>query len=191
MYGLFLAPLRAAPLKMLEIGLGCDMAYGPGASLAVWKQYLHADSEIWMADLDQPCVDKFFSGGRQGNVNVVVGDQSSLQSLEAWKAQMGGEFDVIIEDGGHSNVMIKTSFDALWPSLKANGGLYFIEDMQVGRDPSWGNGNGGGLLDNLAMVDVIKLWTEFLLIGTVDPRHPPPLGLQSIFCQREACVLVK
>jgi hypothetical protein len=27
---------RFLPLKILEIGLGCDMGYGPGASASVW-----------------------------------------------------------------------------------------------------------------------------------------------------------
>jgi hypothetical protein len=189
MYGLFLAPLRAKPIKMLEIGLGCDMSYGPGASLAVWKKYLHADSEIWMADSNQACVDKFFP--QHAGKHVVVGDQSNLKTVQAWSTQIGSDLDLIIDDGGHSNVMIKTSLDALWPSLKVNGGLYFIEDMQVGKDAGWGNGNGGGLHGNLAMADVLQIWIEFLLLGTVNQQYPPPSGLQSIFCQREACVLIK
>ena len=44
MYGIFLLPLyhsfdhEARKFKFLEIGLGCDMNYGPGASVAVWKR---------------------------------------------------------------------------------------------------------------------------------------------------------
>ena len=40
MYGKFLLPYyyQNPSMKMLEIGLGCDMRYGPGASTALWKQ---------------------------------------------------------------------------------------------------------------------------------------------------------
>jgi hypothetical protein len=27
-------------MKMPEIGLGCDMLYGPGASVKLWKEFL-------------------------------------------------------------------------------------------------------------------------------------------------------
>ena len=41
MYGLFLAPLQSQPrVKMLEVGLGCDMTYGPGASASLWRRLL-------------------------------------------------------------------------------------------------------------------------------------------------------
>ena len=39
-YEKYLEPLRDRKLKMLEIGLGCDMSYGPGASYHTWLEYL-------------------------------------------------------------------------------------------------------------------------------------------------------
>ena len=36
-------------MKMLEIGLGCDMGYGPGASVAVFKK-LFPTAELWEAE---------------------------------------------------------------------------------------------------------------------------------------------
>ena len=38
-YEKYLEPLRDAKLKMLEIGLGCDMNYGPGASYHTWLEF--------------------------------------------------------------------------------------------------------------------------------------------------------
>ena len=40
MYGMLLLPLRERPTppKLLEIGLGCDQRYGPGASVALWQR---------------------------------------------------------------------------------------------------------------------------------------------------------
>ncbi len=44
MYEHRLTPLRDQNIKMLEIGLGCDMGYGPGASYNTWLEYFpHVD----------------------------------------------------------------------------------------------------------------------------------------------------
>ena len=43
MYGLFLIPVlknAGRATKMLEIGLGCAMNYGPGASALLWRKLL-------------------------------------------------------------------------------------------------------------------------------------------------------
>jgi hypothetical protein len=39
-YEKYLEPIRDKPLKMLEIGLGCNMAYGPGKSYYTWLEFL-------------------------------------------------------------------------------------------------------------------------------------------------------
>lgn len=39
-YTRFLSHARFKPLHILEIGLGCNMGYGPGASLKLWRAYL-------------------------------------------------------------------------------------------------------------------------------------------------------
>lgn len=39
---------RYRKLKILEIGLGCDMGYGPGASAKLWRKYF-PESEVWFA----------------------------------------------------------------------------------------------------------------------------------------------
>jgi hypothetical protein len=41
--------------KILEIGLGCDMAYGPGASAKVWRE-LFPDAVVWFAEFNEECV---------------------------------------------------------------------------------------------------------------------------------------
>ena len=53
MYGKFLLPYyqRKPNMKMLEIGLGCNMNYGPGASLALHKK-LFPKAELWEAEYD-------------------------------------------------------------------------------------------------------------------------------------------
>ena len=48
---------------MLEIGLGCDMKYGPGASYQLWKTILTEQDELWEAEVDRKCVEKFQEEG--------------------------------------------------------------------------------------------------------------------------------
>ena len=59
MYGRFLLPYyeQNPTMKMLEIGLGCTMNYGPGASTAIWKK-LFPKADLWEAEFNVNCVKK-------------------------------------------------------------------------------------------------------------------------------------
>ena len=108
----------------------------------------------------------------------------------------------MIDDGGHYNTMIKTSFDHLWPQVKP-GGVYFIEDLQAGRSPSVDNKFTYEDTNGQAVVsDIIQAWIEQLLLtarvgSNVGPREsqktkfPLPDGVEGIFCQSEACMIAK
>jgi len=198
MYGTFLGPLAKSEYKpkLLEIGLGCTMRYGPGASVKVWRQLLpHA--EIWESDVDKACVERSRSKGLLKGINTLVGDQGDQVVLQQWIKDSGGNFDVVIDDGGHRNTQIKASFDALWPAVKP-GGLYFLEDLHVGRHEGWDDTGG-----KMVMSDIIQAWTEQLLIAkNPDPeiaktgnpaslQWPLPDAVDFILCQREACVVGK
>ena len=45
---------------------------------------------------------------------VVAGSEDDWE----WLAKSGGSFDVVIDDGGHSNTQILTTCEVLWPALK-------------------------------------------------------------------------
>lgn len=112
-YGLFLLPLleRAkltnAKIKLLEIGLGCDMSYGPGRSLSLWKTVLGAHADLWEAEYDAACVKKAQENGQLTGIHALTGDQGDKKQLYSWVEESGGGFDVIIDDGGHRNAHIK------------------------------------------------------------------------------------
>ena len=193
MYGIFLAPLRnrATPVKLFEIGLGCNMKYGAGASVELWHALLPG-LELWSAEYDVACAQKAKGSLRQ-HVHVVTGDQGNASTVEGWIAASGGHFDAVIDDGSHRNRDILTSFALLWPHVKP-GGFYFLEDLQVGRDASVQSAGGP------AVSDVLQEWMDVLL-GTSRQREegtrrlssapPLPVDVESIYCQREACVLAK
>ena len=106
MYGQFLLPLRDGAeaaghrLKVLEIGMGCDMARGsPGASTLLWSRLLPS-AERWQAELNGDCARRL---GAKLPVNVLVGDQADKAVVTSWLQTTGGGFHVIIDDGGHAN----------------------------------------------------------------------------------------
>lgn len=189
MYGIFLVPYATAQfkLKMLEIGLGCDMGYGPGASVKLWKKTV-PDADLWEAEFDRKCVESSESRGLLNGIKTLTGDQGNTTTLMEWIDKSGGNFDFLIDDGGHRNALILASFDKLWPIVNP-GGLYVIEDLQVGRHSVY---NTGGPV----VADVIESWIDEMVFGrdgeNIRAEFPPyPEHLEFIFCQREACVLGK
>ena len=186
MYGQFLLPYynRIPNMKMLEIGLGCDMNYGPGASVAIYKK-LFPEAELWEAEFDAKCVEKSKAEGQLDGIHTLVGDQGNNTVLDSWIETSGGNFDVVIDDGGHQNCQIWHSFEKLWPTVKP-GGLYFIEDMQVAKMPSYRKANTATCDRNLIVPEKLK---EFIDVLIYDIKRES--DIEFIFCQSEACVLGK
>jgi hypothetical protein len=169
MYGTFLMHLRhQEKAKMLEIGLGCGMDYGAGASANLWRNLL-PNVELWEAEIDQSCLLLHAYSLREKGVNTLHGDQSDLKTLHRWLERSGGEFDAIIDDGSHRNSDLMNTFDALWPSIKP-GGVYFMEDLQVGRatDVYKPGENYEDTKGTRVVSDVMQSWIEQKLIA-----HPP------------------
>ncbi len=193
-YGTFLLPfirrrrLMHLGIKFLEIGLGCDMNYGPGSSVKIWKELLRdTDHELWEAEIDNLCVDQSRQKGLLDGINVLVGDQRNTTVLKEWLSISKGQFNIIIDDGGHAQDQIYNSFMTLWPAL-APGGLYFIEDLQVCRLSDWKDESG----NNRVMMDLIHSWNEQLVTGrTIIVDEKIPKGVRWIFCQSEMCVIAK
>lgn len=197
MYSQFLVPqlrhkrAQKSNIKMLEIGLGCDQLYGPGASFHLWKRLLTRKDELWFAELNKTCVENVPS--LRGE-NILLGDQSDVNTLHSWvelSTNKTGKFDVIIDDGGHLQHEIYTSFNILFPDALIGGGLYFIEDLQVSRHEKYKDTTGNGVV----MLEVIKDWIEQMITREwVQPQHykyKVPESIKSIFCQSHSCVIIK
>lgn len=183
MYGIFLSGLAQRKTKLLEIGLGCGVPYGVGASIPVWNKVLPL-AEIWVAEFDAACAKQWKDARSSGHAKVLVGDQEKVGDIERWVQESGGKFDIIVDDGGHKNSNILNTILGLWKSLNP-GGLYFIEDLHVGRRPSY-----FGSTQHI-MSDVIQGWVHALLMPNPDIPIPLPFGVKFIFCQAEACVIGK
>eukprot|EP01041_Mallomonas_annulata_P002578 gene2578-5035_t len=203
MYGMFLYPSlelaksKKRKVKFLEIGLGCDDRNSSADSARLWKKFFGDHGDIWIAEYDQVCVEETKKNGFLNGVNTLVGDQSNIEDLNRWIKTSGGDFDIIVDDGGHTNQQIYTSFLKLWPVLNP-GGIYFMEDLQVGRVRQWNNDS-----TTAVMIDIINSWSDQLIIshwrGSVftsqmkafRQNYPIPKNMKWIFCQKQACVFGK
>ena len=203
-YDAYLTPaLQASSIKLLEIGLGCDMGYGPGASSKIWPLlFPHAD--IWLADADEACVKRYWN--QHLGWRYVVGDQSNRTVLASWLNTTGNTpFDIIIDDGGHRNRQIWASFDYLFTHALSPGGLYFIEDLHVNKAEPWYD---GGVHHSLAMVDILQDWVQQLVLRSYQYAYDGlnattrgalglayktrlPDGVARIDCVQDMCVVSK
>jgi hypothetical protein len=186
-YGLYLSMMRYKKIHMLEIGLGCDMSYGPGKSIRVWKEYFR-DVTLDIADMNGQCAEKF----RKDVNQLFVGDQSDFGFLATIKAN--NTYDLIIEDGGHSRKQQIHSLISLWESVKP-GGIYVIEDLyaSIGTNPRQ--------IDyDVSTVEVIHHFITLLNYANVEFSKRKDLdvhfkaifkSLLSINCFGGVCVLVK
>jgi hypothetical protein len=129
-YNAILAPIRIAPLRILEIGLvhGQVQAENPEViddlgcpSLRMWADFL-PNAEIHGLDI----VD--FTHLSTDRYTVSQADQGDREELQAYTRRIGSKFDIIIDDGSHASHHQQVSFATLFKHL-ADGGLYIIEDL--------------------------------------------------------------
>ena len=116
--------------KVLEIGVET------GRSHRMWLEYF-PNATIYGMDVfdesDRSGYVEEFNRLQDGNPYLdrsvmFEGDQSNVEDLNRFKSEHGGDFDMIIDDGGHTMEQMQTSLNHLWDSIKP-GGVYVIEDL--------------------------------------------------------------
>jgi hypothetical protein len=128
------------PINLLEIGIGTMIPgahstmvhvygengnYKPGASLRAFRDYF-PNGNIYGGDVQLDCM---FSEER---INTLL--FNSLIKEECDNALKDLQFNIIIDDGDHTNSSQETTFRNLWSRVKP-GGYYFIEDVsEYGSD---------------------------------------------------------
>lgn len=185
MYEKYLEPMRDRPLKMLEIGLGCDMSYGPGASYHTWLEFF-PNVDMYYIEFDAKCVEKWAQNIT--NVRIFTGDQADTAFLHRFIAQSGGGFDIIIDDGGHTMNQQIVSLNILY-DIVLPGGIYFCEDLATSYDAHYGATEG-----QRTMMQMIG---EMLHDLNTNLSHGPPQKnavssqVRSIECGEEICAFFK
>jgi len=113
-----LRKFRNKDITFVEIGVQ------NGGSLEVWKKYFSKKSRIIGIDLNPQCK-KF----QKDNVEIYIGSQSD-QSF--WKSFFDkvGPVDIVLDDGGHTNIQqIMTTINCI-PNIN-NDGMLIVEDVHA------------------------------------------------------------
>ena len=116
LYSRLFHAIKDRPLKLLEIGIYF------GDSVKGWEEYF-PNAELHFIDNNMARV-KYAS--TRSHYHLL--DQEHAPSLDRFIEGTGGNFDVIIDDGGHKSTQQISSFEKLFPTLKS-GGIYIIEDL--------------------------------------------------------------
>ena len=115
-YGELLEHLRAEPVRLLEVGVAC------GASLKMWSAWFKR-GQVLGVDVNPKCAALCKGYGR-----------ISIRVADARTEEIGGEFDVVIDDASHIPVDMVAIWRNTWRNVRP-GGFYFVEDLHcVGWD---------------------------------------------------------
>lgn len=118
---------RDKEIVILEIGIS------QGGSLQMWKEYFGNKAKIYGIDVDPRC--KRFE---EENIEIFIGSQSNRKFLRKIKDTIP-PVDILIDDGGHTMIQQKVSFEELFDHVKENG-VYLCEDLHTSYWSSFGGG---------------------------------------------------
>lgn len=124
-YDRFFGPLRFDQIKILEIGVG------GGESIRSWLAYFDT-AHVYGCDLVQG-TNEWNTVDHETNLRYTFfhGDQADKTMWACAKANYGGDWTIVVDDGGHYSGQIITTFECLWPEV-VPGGYYCIEDLAAG-----------------------------------------------------------
>jgi hypothetical protein len=131
-YDKLFAPMKNAPMRVFELGLGTNntdvpsnmgINGKPGASLRGWREYF-PNAQIFGADIDRRVL------FQEDRIATFYCDQMSASSIaELWNNDvLRDKFDIIIEDGLHTYNANVSFFENSFHMVKP-GGIYVIEDV--------------------------------------------------------------
>lgn len=152
-YARYFEPLKDKPIKFLEIGIF------KGSSVKLWEDYFK-QAELHFMDITLERVE--YSAQRS---KYHVANQENPQDLAKFIHETGGQFDVIIDDGGHTMLQQIVSFIYLFPQIKS-GGMYIIEDLHT----SYWESHGGGRHPRTAIAFLKGLIDDVNYIGASTGR---------------------
>jgi len=191
-YERYLAPfLNKGSIKLLEIGLGCDMAYGPGASLKVWLEYFKdIKLNLHFMEYNRACAEKWQP--QYPHVKFHIGDQASFVDLQKVIDDSGGDFDVIIDDGGHTMKQQIHTLEFMLPKALKPGGLFVLEDLHTSFQSNFNSDYGTNRTTEFIykIIDDIHKARQFTS-AQVPRNNWLYRQILGVHCFREVCVFEK
>jgi len=191
--------LQNKPLKILEIG------FLTGCSARLWDKYFtNSLTRLFFLDIN-PELQKY-AKGLSSRCSLHIVNQDSENELHDFIKKNGDNFDIIIDDGGHTMTQQITSFKTLFPFLK-KGGLYIIEDLHTSYWKTFGSAGevGNPIASENATINFLRnlvhdvnfigaftgygdraRWTREIPTLTEYQKH-----IESIHFYTSVCVIVK
>lgn len=88
-------------------------------------------------------------------IKTYIVNQEDRDSLNGFLKEVDVEFDIIIDDGGHTMKQQQVSFGILFKKLK-KGGIYILEDLHTSRLENFGTIFPDDLITTLDMLQSFK-----------------------------------
>lgn len=147
-YPYFLSRLRGQLVSMLEIGVA------RGGSLEFWRDYFK-ELSYWGVDIRaEEDIQEVHP-----EIFIIRGDQSDAGFLELLPKKINKELNFIIDDGSHVPDHQINTFNSLFFSLLAPGGVYIIEDIETSywkRDKLYGYSINYGVGHPKSVIEIFK-----------------------------------
>lgn len=160
-FGIF----RNKPIRLIEYGVF------HGGSLQMWKHYFGPQAQIIGVDIDPRC-----AALAEPGIEIVIGDQEDPQT-HARLCEKYGDFDIVIDDGGHTMKQQIVTFQGMYPAVKM-GGIYLAEDLHTSYFPRW----GGGIRQPGTFIEYSKLFIDQLHAWyAASADHQPDLVTTSAY----------
>jgi len=115
---------------ILEIGVQ------NGGSIDMWLEYFGPGTTVVGVDVVPECKQLKYPE----NVEIFIGDQADVNFWDTVLTKYN-EFDIIIDDGGHTMQQQIVTLDKMFPALK-EGGVFICEDTHTSYMPGWGGQYG-------------------------------------------------
>ncbi len=139
---------KGKPVRLLEYGVS------HGGSLQMWRHYFGPTAQIIGVDIDPRC-----AAFAEPGIDVFIGDQQDPKTHQHLRDKYG-EFDIVVDDGGHTMQQQIVTFREMYAAVKA-GGIYLAEDLHTSYLPKWGGGVDKPdtfIAYSKALVDLLHTW---------------------------------
>jgi len=152
--------LQKDTLSILEIGVST------GGSLEATASYFSSHKDCRIVGLEfNPSVADFKWENK--NITVEIGNAEYIKTFNDLYAKYG-EFDLIIDDGGHTNKQQLRALEASKFLLK-NDGILIIEDTQCSYLAEFGNPSQNSIIEvSKKMVDSINARSEIISLKPME-----------------------
>jgi hypothetical protein len=144
-YEFWFKKYKNKPIVILEIGVY------QGGSLNMWRDYFGVEAKIFAIDINPLC--KQFE---TENTKIFIGSQEDKEFLKYVKTQVP-QFDILIDDGGHTMQQQIVSFEELYGHIKDDG-LYLCEDLHT----SYWKHYGGGYKNRNSFIEYSKNFIDYI-----------------------------